>query len=412
MPNTVLSFLSGRQITDDNGAPQAGALLYHYDAGTTNNLTVYSDNDGTVPRTQPVVCDAGGFVPLIYVASTSDWKVVVRTSGGVELHTYDNLAGAAVAADVSGFAAPLLSWNQITSSSSPVALTAADAGKAYEANTTAGNIEFDLPSAAATGNGKGFWFKKTASANSMVIDPAASETIDDVSTSFTSTRQYEVLGIFSNGAEWYAIEPRLPVPTVQRFTSGSGTYTPAQGVSYIKVTMAGGGGGGGAVATNPGTAGGTSTFGSWTAIGGNGGVVGTAASSGNLGGTGGTGGATGTGTLIRRVPGRAGGGVSATTGVGTVATFGGATALGPGGAGRFQAIGETGSTNTGAGGAGGSSNGVSAGSSGGGAEVVIFYVTLPGATSYAVGAGGTGGAAGTTAGGDGAAGVIIVEEYY
>ena len=33
--------------------------------------------------------------------------------------------------------------------------------------------------------------------------------------------------------------------TAQRFTSGSGTYTPPAGISWIKVRMVGGGGGGG-----------------------------------------------------------------------------------------------------------------------------------------------------------------------
>src|SRR5688572_27242166 len=176
---TILSFLSGRQITNNNGAPQAGALIYHYQAGTTNNLTVYSNQAGTTPHAQPVVCDAGGFVPLIYVDDTSDWKIVVQTAGAVTLQTYDNLPKAVAEISAANFAPPLLEWTQVTSAASPVALTAADAGKAYEANTTAGSIEFDLPSAASVGNGKGFWFKKTASANTMTLDPSGSETIDD-----------------------------------------------------------------------------------------------------------------------------------------------------------------------------------------------------------------------------------------
>ena len=48
---------------------------------------------------------------------------------------------------------------------------------------------------------------------------------------------------------------RHPVPhisaTVQWLTSGVGTYTPAAGVRFIRVRMAGGVGGGGAVSTSP-----------------------------------------------------------------------------------------------------------------------------------------------------------------
>jgi hypothetical protein len=200
---TILSFLSGRQITNDSGVPQSGAKLLHYRETTTTALTVWQDEAGTVAHAQPVVCDAGGFVPLIYADDTFDWKVVITTSADVTLKTYDELAKAESAVSAAGFAPPLFPWTQVTSAGSPVALTAADAGKAYEADTTGGNIEFDLPSAASVGDGKGFLFKKTAAANSMIIDPSGSETIDDVSTSLTVTRQYQVVAIFSNGAEWY-----------------------------------------------------------------------------------------------------------------------------------------------------------------------------------------------------------------
>src|ERR1700752_4824976 len=242
---TVLSFLSGRQITNDNGTPQAGALLYHYQAGTLSGLTVYSNQAGTTAHAQPVVCDAGGFVPLIYVDDTSDWKVIVRTSAGVTLQTYDELPAAEAEASATNFAFPLLTWNQVTSASSPVALTSANAGNAYEADTTSGNIEFDLPSAASVGNGKGFWFKKTASSNSLIIDPSGSETIDDASTSQTISAKDTVIGIFSNGAEWYKVA-QSPRVNVQTFTV-TGTYTPTVGMSYCRIRVqAPGGGSGGA----------------------------------------------------------------------------------------------------------------------------------------------------------------------
>ena len=57
----------------------------------------------------------------------------------------------------------------------------------------------------------------------------------------------------------------VPNPTIQTFTSGSGTYTTPAGVSWIRVIMVGGGGGGGgsggsASGGNGGT-GGNTTFG-------------------------------------------------------------------------------------------------------------------------------------------------------
>lgn len=237
---TILSFLSGRQITDDNGNPEAGALLYHYQAGTTNDLTVYSNQAGTTPHAQPVECDAGGFVPLIYVDDSSDWKVVIKDADEVTLRTYDNLPAAEADESSSGFAPPLFAWTQVTSAASPVALSASDAGKAYEADTTSGNIEFDLPSAASVGNGKGFLFKKVVAANSMVIDPSGSETIDNSSTSLTITTIDTIVEIYSNGAEWYQVVDAnmLKSDTAATVTVGfnatefdagtksSGTFTP------------------------------------------------------------------------------------------------------------------------------------------------------------------------------------------
>jgi hypothetical protein len=409
---TILSFLSGRQITNSNGVPQSGALLYHYQAGTTTNLTVYSNQAGTTPHAQPVVCDSGGFVPLIYIDDASDWKVVIQTALAVTLQTYDNLPAAEVETSTSSFASPLVTWNQVTSSSSPVTLLAANAGNAYEADTTSGSIEFDLPSAASVGNGKGFIFKKTASANSMIIDPSGSETIDDVSTSVTITNKDAVLGIFSNGAEWYrTFDALITVPTIQRFTSGTAqTYTPAANIRAIRVRMVGGGGGGAAQATNNGTNGTASSFGTWTADFGDGALV-----AGSAGGAGGTGGTDGTGTLIARFSGQDGG--SGHTGAG-ISGGGGSTVFGGGAPARFlnDSAGVAAKANTGSGGSGG--NGAAAGSAsgaGGAAEYVEFYMTaaqVGASQTYTVGAAGAGGAAGTRAGGNGAAGIIIVEEYY
>lgn len=68
----------------------------------------------------------------------------------------------------------------------------------------------------------------------------------------------------SNGTVWQSSAPSLSsTPTIQRFTSGSGTYTTPVGVRYIKVTAIGGGGGGGGAGTSStdGGAGGNTTFG-------------------------------------------------------------------------------------------------------------------------------------------------------
>jgi hypothetical protein len=201
-------------------------------------------------------------------------------------------------------------------------------------------------------------------------------------------------------------------PTVQSFTSGSGTYTPTVNVVRIKVRMIGGGGGGGAEITNNGSNGSATTFGpGWSANGGSGGGAG-----GGSGGAGGSGGSNSTGVLVLRVSG--GSGTACGNGAGAADLPGGSGGNGPfgggGGGGGVTLAGSAAAANSGAGGGGaGGSAGASTGGGGGGSgEYVEFWVNGPSAVSYTVGAAGGGGAAGGFAGGSGAIGLIVVEEFY
>lgn len=198
-------------------------------------------------------------------------------------------------------------------------------------------------------------------------------------------------------------------PTVQKFTSGSGTYTTPTGVLYIRVRAVGGGGGGQGSSNNGG------------------------------GGAGGTGGNTTFGTALIVANGAAGQfGGSASLGTGPVGVAykgsgGGANyrdnnangVIGaPGGAsspfgGAGQGNQGSADTNSGSGGGGAHFNGPAGdcygGASGGAGGYVDAIINNPSASySYAVGAAGAGGTAGTNgaAGGAGGSGVIVVEEFY
>lgn len=203
--------------------------------------------------------------------------------------------------------------------------------------------------------------------------------------------------------------------TIQKFTSGSGTYTTPTGCVAIKVRMVGGGGGGsGSGTTLPaGTAGGNSTFGGNTAGGGGGGGSGV--------GQAGAGGAptilVGVGVGIQGSMGSSGSCIAnaatfSTGGAGGTSPFGGA------GGGLMASNGAAAYVNSGSGGGGGGGGNtanVYAGNAGGSGAYLDFLITAPASTyTYAVGAGGAGGAAGTSglSGGAGGSGLIIVEEYY
>lgn len=204
-----------------------------------------------------------------------------------------------------------------------------------------------------------------------------------------------------------------PLPTVQRFSSGSSNYTTPAGVTYFKVKMVGGGGGGGGSGSGGGTGatGGNTTFGS-SLITANGGLGGVTAGWAGIGGT-----ATVSAPAIQLVAVSGGGGGPA-FGSSVSGAMGGNSILGGGGAAQLGgSAGIAGATNTGGGG-GGAPIAVAAftgagGGAGGGVEAIIVP-TAGQVFAYAVGAGGTGGTAGTSGqvGGAGGSGVIIVEEYY
>lgn len=209
------------------------------------------------------------------------------------------------------------------------------------------------------------------------------------------------------------------VPTIQRFTSGSGTYTtPASCLRIVVQAIGGGGGGGGSgtVGGGTGTTGGDTTFGSSliTASGGVGGVFGVGAAPGAGGAA-----TAGAATTIIAMAGNAGqGSGGAATAVFVMGGEGGTGVLGGSGSASSTGTGTAPQANSGAGGAGAGANGVlngNGGAGGGAGGYVTAQISAPSATyAYGVGAKGTGGTAGTSgfAGTDGGSGIIIVTEYY
>jgi len=227
----------------------------------------------------------------------------------------------------------------------------------------------------------------------------------------------------SNGTSWVSSAPvTSTVPTIQTFTSGSGTYTTPANVVYIKVKMVGGGGGGGAagaVATpgTDGTAGTDSEFGTALLVAG-GGLGGSATVYGGQGGTASLGAAIG--TAKTGTNGAIGALIAVTTGAipggaGGCSVYGGAGWGGSAGNGIAAGNAET---NSGSGGGGASPTSAAlsyCGQGGGSGGYVEAVIGTPAATySYVVGAAGTGGTAGAGGnnGGNGAAGYIEVTEYY
>lgn len=301
-------------------------------------------------------------------------------------------------------------------------------GQATSVNTaiTSGNIKLmsDQPLVDSSGN-ELIKFAKTASAvNEITVTNAATGNGSMISSTGGDTNIDLILRPKGTGTVKIQDSSGISVfkaPTIQKFTTGSGTYTLPASCLYLKVKMVGGGGGGAgssSSANNGGNAtnGGNSTFGASTANGGTGG----------LGGTGKPGGVGGSATLGAGHVGTAltgGQGDANTESQGVLTTYqfygsrGGTNPLG--GAGSLSPQNTAGifaAPNTGGGGGGaGATNGGIAGAAGGAGGYLEFIIASPSATyAYAVGAKGTGGAAGTSGlvGGDGGSGYIEVTEYY
>jgi microcystin-dependent protein len=83
---------NGQQFFDNNGIPNAGGLIYTYQAGSSTLLTTYTTVNGTVANTNPIVLDAYGRTPSeIWMQTGYSYKFIIQTSAAVTLQTLDNL---------------------------------------------------------------------------------------------------------------------------------------------------------------------------------------------------------------------------------------------------------------------------------------------------------------------------------
>lgn len=101
------------------GSPYAGAKLHTYRAGTTTELDVYKTSALSVAHTNPVVADANGIFPAIYIdpGSGYDLKIVLTTSADVELWTEDDIPRAETEFSTAAFSGSVTVTTSITAGS-------------------------------------------------------------------------------------------------------------------------------------------------------------------------------------------------------------------------------------------------------------------------------------------------------
>jgi hypothetical protein len=85
---------NGQQFFDNTGLPLNGGLIYTYQAGSTTPLATYTDINGTVANSNPIVLDSSGRPPSqVWLTYGFNYKFVVQTSAAVTIGTYDNIYG-------------------------------------------------------------------------------------------------------------------------------------------------------------------------------------------------------------------------------------------------------------------------------------------------------------------------------
>ena len=85
---------AGWQFFNDNGAPVVGGLLYTYLAGTPTPNATYTSSTGLTANSNPIVLNAAGRPPYeIWLDGINSYKLVLKTSAGVQIWVMDNITG-------------------------------------------------------------------------------------------------------------------------------------------------------------------------------------------------------------------------------------------------------------------------------------------------------------------------------
>jgi hypothetical protein len=89
------TFVLPRQVAlDDDANPLAGALLYFFRTSTTTLQETYADAALTIQHSNPVVADASGEFPKIYLNpnATINYRVRLTTADGTQLYQEDDVS--------------------------------------------------------------------------------------------------------------------------------------------------------------------------------------------------------------------------------------------------------------------------------------------------------------------------------
>lgn len=126
------------QYLDSNGDPFDGGKLAFFTTGTSTPLNTFSDQAGTIPNANPVILDASGRTPDIFLDGT--YRVTLKDKNDVLIWDRDPISSS-----LEGLA--LSDWNAVVSYSIGDLVTGSD-GNRYESLTNS-NLNNDPTTSAA-----------------------------------------------------------------------------------------------------------------------------------------------------------------------------------------------------------------------------------------------------------------------
>lgn len=193
-------------MIDDSGNVLASGKVYTYESGTTTDKTCWTDAAKTTPATNPIILDTMGRATIY---ADGNYTFLIKDSSDVTISTLDNLY----------FNIPSTSSDTVRAITATDSIVSSD--KILLVGTASGNVTLSITPLASASTGVSFIIQKTTSdANTVIIDPAGSETINGSATK-TLTKQFEYMEIASDGTNWVVtsgIAPSSPIVTPNIFT--------------------------------------------------------------------------------------------------------------------------------------------------------------------------------------------------
>jgi hypothetical protein len=106
---------NGINFLGNTGQPLAGGQLFTYQAGSSTPLTSYTDSNGTIANTNPIILGTDGRLPSeLWLSSGYTYKLVLQDSNSNVIATYDNIYGILGTTSISGTSLPsgcIIMWS-------------------------------------------------------------------------------------------------------------------------------------------------------------------------------------------------------------------------------------------------------------------------------------------------------------